>query len=36
MIWINELRLTLSQPRVAQPHRYARVECLGFVSKHGR
>jgi hypothetical protein len=25
MIWINQLRLALAQPRVAQPHRYASL-----------
>jgi hypothetical protein len=36
MIEINQLRLTATQPRVAQPNRYARVERLGFVSNHAR
>jgi len=26
MIWINCLRLASTQPRVAQPHRYAPVQ----------
>ncbi len=31
MIWINCLRLTLTQPRVAQPHRKtAGSGCAGF------
>jgi hypothetical protein len=36
MIWIEQLRLMSAHSRVAQHHRCARVERLGFVSKHAR
>jgi hypothetical protein len=36
MIGIKQFRLSAAQPRVAQPHRYAQVEPLGFVFKYGR